>query len=160
MTLGVDVEAKGVHRRLGKTVVLNDLNFAAAPGEFIAIVGRSGCGKSTLLRLLAGLDRVDRGSIRIGGEELNGLCASARIMFQDGRLLPWLRVGDNVGVGLSNHDRGRIREVLKHVGLADRIGDWPAMLSGGQKQRVALARALAARPRLLCSTSHSEVWMR
>jgi sulfonate transport system ATP-binding protein len=146
---GVAVEASGVHRGYGKTVVLNDLNFAAAPGEFIAIVGRSGCGKSTLLRLLAGLDRPDGGSIRIGGEQLKGLCSSARIMFQDGRLLPWLRVGDNVGLGLAQSDHSRIRELLQHVGLANRIDDWPAVLSGGQKQRVALARALAARPRLL-----------
>lgn len=138
-----------MHRGYGKTVVLNGLNFVAAPGEFIAIVGRSGCGKSTLLRLLAGLDRPDGGSITIGGELLNGLCPSARIMFQDGRLLPWLRVGENVGLGLAQGDHRRIRELLQHVGLADRIDDWPAILSGGQKQRVALARALAARPRLL-----------
>jgi sulfonate transport system ATP-binding protein len=146
---GVAVEAAAVHRGYGKTVVLNDLNFSAAPGEFIAIVGRSGCGKSTLLRLLAGLDRPDGGSISIGGERLKGLCSSARVMFQDGRLLPWLRVGDNVGLGLAQRDHGRIRELLQHVGLVDRINDWPAILSGGQKQRVALARALAARPRLL-----------
>jgi sulfonate transport system ATP-binding protein len=146
---GVAVEAAGVHRGYGKTVVLNGLNFSAAPGEFIAVVGRSGGGKSTLLRLLAGMDRPDGGSIRIGGEPLKGLCSSARVMFQDGRLLPWLRVGDNVGLGLAQGDQGRIRELLQHVGLADRIDDWPAILSGGQKQRVALARALAARPRLL-----------
>ncbi len=149
MRPGVSAEAIGVHRRFGAKIVLNGLNFAAAPGEFVAIVGRSGCGKSTLLRLFAGLDRADSGVIRIGGEELNGLCASARIMFQDGRLLPWLRVGQNVGLGLSNPDRSRIAEMLRYVGLADRIDDWPAVLSGGQKQRVALARALAARPGLL-----------
>jgi sulfonate transport system ATP-binding protein len=65
------------------------------------------------------------------------------------RLLPWQRVGDNVGLGLSKEDRSRIRELLEQVGLSDRIDDWPAVLSGGQRQRVALARALAARPGLL-----------
>jgi sulfonate transport system ATP-binding protein len=70
-------------------------------------------------------------------------------MFQDGRLLPWLRVGQNVGLGLSNKDRRRIAEMLRYVGLADRIEDWPSVLSGGQKQRVALACALATRPGLL-----------
>jgi sulfonate transport system ATP-binding protein len=70
-------------------------------------------------------------------------------MFQDGRLLPWLRVGQNVGLGLSNKDRRRIAEMLRYVGLADRIEDWPSVLSGAQKQRVALACALATRPGLL-----------
>lgn len=149
MTPGVSIDALGVHRQFGSHVVLNDLKLAAVPGEFVAIVGRSGGGKSTLLRLFAGLDRPDRGVIQVGGKPLSGLCSSARMMFQDGRLLPWLRVGENVGIGLSNPDRGRIREILALVGLAERIDDWPAKLSGGQKQRVALARALAARPGLL-----------
>jgi sulfonate transport system ATP-binding protein len=149
MRPGVTVEAAGIHRQFGAHVVLNDLNLSAAPGEFVAIVGRSGGGKSTLLRLFAGVDRPDRGAIRVGGAPLNGLCSSARMMFQDGRLLPWLRVGENVGIGLSNPDRGRIREMLSAVGQVERIDDWPAKLSGGQKQRVALARALIARPGLL-----------
>ncbi|MGA2738847.1 MAG: ATP-binding cassette domain-containing protein [Bryobacteraceae bacterium] len=63
--------------------------------------------------------------------------------------MPWLRVEANAGLGLSSADRGRVRQMLSCVGLADRIDDWPAALSGGQKQRVALARALAARPGLL-----------
>ncbi|MGA3188925.1 MAG: ATP-binding cassette domain-containing protein [Bryobacteraceae bacterium] len=149
MTRGVAIEAIGVHRRFGAHIVLNDLHLAAEPGQFVVIVGRSGGGKSTLLRLFAGLDQADQGAIKIGGDELTGLCSSARMMFQDGRLLPWLRVGENVGIGLANPDYERIREMLNHVGLADRIDDWPAKLSGGQKQRVALARALAAHPRLL-----------
>jgi sulfonate transport system ATP-binding protein len=70
-------------------------------------------------------------------------------MFQDGRLLPWLRVGENVGLSPCKVDRDRVVEMLRHVGLADRIDDWPSRLSGGQKQRVALARALAAEPQLL-----------
>jgi sulfonate transport system ATP-binding protein len=149
MNPGVAIEAIGVHRRFGSHVVLDDLRLAAEAGEFVAIVGRSGGGKSTLLRLFAGLDRPDRGAIRVGGKKLTGLCFSARMMFQDGRLLPWLRVGDNVGIGLSDPDRGYIRQMLNHVALANRIDDWPAELSGGQKQRVALARALAAHPGLL-----------
>ncbi len=149
MSGGVSVEAIDVRRRFGSKVILRDLNLACAPGEFLAIVGRSGEGKSTLLRLLAGLDRTDCGEIFINGEELTGLCPVARMMFQDGRLLPWLRVGDNVALGLSSAHREFVREMLSQVGLAERIDDWPSRLSGGQKQRVALARALAARPGLL-----------
>ncbi len=149
MSTGVAVEAANLHRQFGAKVVLRDLNFHAEPGEFVVIVGRSGCGKSTLLRLLAGIDRAERGSIQISGEVLIGLCSSARMVFQDGRLLPWLRVGDNVALGLPKDNDGRVRDMLDRVGLADRIRDWPAILSGGQKQRVALARALAANPGLL-----------
>ena len=70
-------------------------------------------------------------------------------MFQDARLLPWKRVIDNVGLGLSGDWRQKARDALEAVGLADRAGEWPAALSGGQKQRVALARALIHQPRLL-----------
>jgi sulfonate transport system ATP-binding protein len=116
------------------------------------VVGRSGCGKSTLLRLIAGLEEPDAGQIVVGtgpaGRE------SARVMFQEPRLLPWANVLDNVVVGLGpsgDRDDGRRRasEALERVGLADRAQEWPAVLSGGQKQRVALARALVSRPRLL-----------
>ncbi|HWL09788.1 MAG TPA: ATP-binding cassette domain-containing protein [Planctomicrobium sp.] len=149
MTNGVTVETCRVQRNFGRNVVLRQLDFSILSGEFVAVVGRSGCGKSTLLRLLAGLDLPDSGDVLIQGEALTGICPWARIMFQDGRLLPWKRVGENVGLGLPNADRGRITDLLNSVGLAHRIDDWPGVLSGGQKQRVALARALAAQPRLL-----------
>ena len=70
-------------------------------------------------------------------------------MFQDARLLPWLRVAANVGLGLPSDQTGRVAMALESVFLADRAGDWPERLSGGEKQRVALARALAADPGLL-----------
>ncbi len=149
MSPGVDIEASGIRRAFGSKVVLAGLDIAAAPGEFVVVVGRSGCGKSTLLRLLAGLDKPDDGEVRVGGEPLRGLYPAARVVFQDGRLLPWLRVGANVALGLSSRETHRAAEVLAEVGLAERSHDWPAILSGGQRQRVALARALAASPRLL-----------
>ncbi|WP_020468043.1 ABC transporter ATP-binding protein [Zavarzinella formosa] len=149
MNLGVDVEVTGLCRRFGGKVILDQLNLSCRAGEFVAIVGRSGSGKSTFLRLLAGLDRPDDGDVRVEGKVLTGLCPSSRMMFQDSRLLPWLRVGDNAGLGLPKSERKRSLELLGQVGLADRVTDWPAILSGGQKQRVALARSLAAAPRLL-----------
>lgn len=146
---GVLIEMIAVGRSFGPRRVLNGLNLSVAPGEFVAVVGRSGSGKSTLLRLLAGLDRPDAGEVRVGGVPLTGLNAAARMMFQDGRLLPWLRVRDNVALGRPASDREAVVRLLERVGLADRAGDWPAVLSGGQRQRVALARALAADPRVL-----------
>lgn len=146
---GAAVEAVGVRRAFGPHAVLDRLDLRVAAGEFVAVVGQSGSGKSTLLRLLAGLDRPTSGEVRIGGRPLAGLSPRSRVLFQDGRLLPWLRVGENVALGLTADRRGNAAKLLDRVGLAARAGDWPGVLSGGQKQRVALARALAADPGLL-----------
>ncbi|QEL16340.1 ABC transporter ATP-binding protein [Limnoglobus roseus] len=146
---GVSVEAVGVRRAFGPHVVLDRLNLRVAAGEFVAIVGRSGSGKSTLLRLLAGLDQPTAGEVRIDGRPLAGLSPRTRVLFQDGRLLPWLRVGENVALGLDDRRRENAARLLERVGLATRAADYPGVLSGGQRQRVALARALAAEPGFL-----------
>ena len=146
---GVRLEARGVDKRYGARSVLQNADLVIEPGEFVAIVGRSGCGKSTLLRLVAGLESVSGGTIRIDGSDVSGLSTDTRIMFQDSRLLPWKRVAANVALGLPPAQRGEAAEVLVRVGLGDRLAEWPARLSGGQRQRVALARALVHNPRLL-----------
>ena len=146
---GVRLEVRGVDKRYGARSVLHKADLVIEPGEFVAIVGRSGCGKSTLLRLVAGLESVSGGTIRIDGEGVSGLSDTTRIMFQDSRLLPWKRVADNVALGLPPAQRGAAADVLARVGLGDRLHEWPACLSGGQRQRVALARALVHNPRLL-----------
>ena len=146
---GVRLEARALSKRFGEREVLRNTELVIEPGEFVAIVGRSGCGKSTLLRLVAGLEEPSAGTLRIEGEDVVGLSADTRIMFQDSRLLPWRRVWDNVTLGLPSALRERATEVLVQVGLGDRGGDWPARLSGGQRQRVSLARALVHNPRLL-----------
>jgi sulfonate transport system ATP-binding protein len=146
---GVRLRATAVGHRYGDRLVLRRLDLDVAPGEFLAVVGRSGSGKTTLLRLLAGLAFPSQGELLQDGVRLAGVNHRARLMFQDARLLPWLRVADNVGLGLPNDLAGRVALALESVFLADRAGDWPEALSGGQKQRVALARALAADPGLL-----------
>ncbi len=148
---GAELQITGIGRDFGANTVLRGVDLRVAAGECVAIIGRSGCGKSTLLRLLAGLDRPTRGRIMLGTGEAP---ASARIMFQEPRLLPWARVVDNVEVGVPVSEatarrRSRALELLAEVGLADRANEWPGILSGGQRQRVALARALASRPELL-----------
>ena len=146
---GVRLEVRGVDKRYGARDVLKKTDLVIEPGQFVAIVGRSGYGKSTLLRLVAGLESVSGGTIRLDGQDIAGLSAGTRIMFQDSRLLPWKRVADNVALGLPPGRRSDAAEVLARVGLGDRLTEWPARLSGGQRQRVALARALVHKPRLL-----------
>jgi len=147
------VIARGLSKAYGDKLVLRGLDFVVPEGQFVAIVGRSGCGKSTLLRLVAGLETPDAGRLSVGPANASPR-ETARVMFQEPRLLPWAHVLDNVSVGLgADADRAdgrrRAAEALARVGLADRGEEWPAVLSGGQKQRVALARALVSRPRLL-----------
>jgi sulfonate transport system ATP-binding protein len=146
---GLEISLRGVGKTFGARPVLRDINLDIAQGKFVAVVGRSGSGKSTLLRLLAGLEHPDTGSVLLGGRSPREAAASLRIMFQDGRLLPWRSVIENVALGLPRPELARASHALASVGLADRAGEWPRVLSGGQKQRVALARALAAEPGLI-----------
>jgi sulfonate transport system ATP-binding protein len=148
---GLPLTIRGLRKSFGSNEVLRGIDLHIPAGQFVAIVGRSGCGKSTLLRLIAGLEKIDAGSISFGEETRP---EDVRVMFQEPRLLPWARVLSNVEVGLGR-DRGspdaqsRAASALAEVGLDEKRGDWPAVLSGGQKQRVALARALVSHPRIL-----------
>jgi len=134
----------GLVRRFGDRTVLDGLNLEIGSGEFVALLGRSGSGKSTLLRALAELDYDAEGAGDLHAP------ASLSVVFQDSRLLPWLRVLDNVTLGLSGPDAAaRGRAALAEVGLAGRDRAWPNQLSGGEQQRAALARSLVREPQLL-----------
>ncbi|MDO9217013.1 MAG: aliphatic sulfonates ABC transporter ATP-binding protein [Lacisediminimonas sp.] len=146
---GIPLAIQGIQKVFGERQVLNNIDLRIPAGQFVAVVGRSGCGKSTLLRLLAGLDQPSAGELNAGNGSLAASRNDIRLMLQDARLLPWKRVIDNVGLGLSGDWRAKALQALDAVGLADRADEWPAALSGGQKQRVALARALIHQPRLL-----------
>ena len=145
----VHLQLVNLYKDYNDNHVLNALNLDIHQSEFIAIVGKSGCGKSTLLRLLSGLEKPTDGEILMGGKALAGLNRQACIMFQDGRLLPWKRVLENVELGLKGDHHEEALEVLRNVGLDNKVHEWPSKLSGGQKQRVALARALIHKPSLL-----------
>ena len=150
MTNGINIELVNLTKRFGKNEVLKDINLTIPAGQFVAIVGKSGCGKSTLLRIIANLEqKTDGESLKDGiqQEDFSGV----RVMFQEDRLLPWLSVLENVGIGtkLKKAWQPLAIKALEQVGLKDRAKEWPHVLSGGQKQRVALARALSAKPRLL-----------
>jgi sulfonate transport system ATP-binding protein len=135
---------RGVYKSFGSLQVLAGLDFTLAEGEFVCIIGRSGCGKSTLLRIIAGLEPVNSGEVYADPRQA--------MSFQEPRLVPWLRAGKNISLGLKG-SRAQLREAahaaLKDVGLQEKFAAWPLTLSGGQAQRVALARALVRRPHLL-----------
>ncbi|HEY0270325.1 MAG TPA: ABC transporter ATP-binding protein [Sphingomonas sp.] len=136
------VRLSGFSRHFGETRVLDDLDLAIAPGEFVALLGRSGSGKTTLLRTLAGLDGVEGQDVTVP--------SSRATVFQDARLLPWKRVWQNVALGVrSGAARHHAEEALREVGLDHRLDAWPLTLSGGEAQRASLARALIRKPDLL-----------
>ncbi len=143
------LELSNVQKAYGQHKVLDSLNFKIQRGEFIAIVGKSGCGKSTLLRLIAGLEKTTGGHVQMNGKPVSKQMDHIKIMFQDGRLLPWKNVLANVNIGLKKNERHKGEELLEQVGLLERADDYPNVLSGGQRQRVALARALVHEPELL-----------
>lgn len=149
MKKGSSLELQNIRKSFGDFQVLKGIDLTFIKGEFVVIVGKSGCGKSTLLRLAAGLDEPTEGKIIVGGEELTGLNRSSRTMFQDGRLFPWKKIIQNVGIGLKGNWRPKAEELLNQVGLGERANEWPSVLSGGQRQRVALARALVNEPEIL-----------
>ncbi|MDV8001702.1 ABC transporter ATP-binding protein [Rhodococcus sp. IEGM 1408] len=147
----------GLAKSFGGRRVLHGLDLDVPTGGSVAVVGPSGCGKTTLLRILAGFDRPDAGTVRLGGRELTGAgrpvpAHHRRIGYvpQDGALFPHLTVGGNVGFGLARRERtrDRIDGLLERVSLDPEMARLrPDQLSGGQQQRVALARALAQSPR-------------
>jgi sulfonate transport system ATP-binding protein len=144
--------------RVGKTYpngvhALGGVTLNVDPGEIVAVIGGSGCGKSTLLRAIAGLDPASEGAVMLDGERITAPHEKIGIIFQEPRLLPWLKVADNVGFGLRKRPRSaraqRVTTALARVGLTDKAAVWPRELSGGQAQRVSIARALVPRPEVL-----------
>jgi len=147
-----------------RLAVLRHIDLELAPAEFLAIVGRSGSGKTTLLNLIAGLDRVDEGSIVLGEKELTRLNPSGwdvvrqceiGFVFQFNQLLPEFSALENVMLPglLARGDKAtlkdRARHLLERMDMGDRSDHRPAQLSGGEQQRAAIARALINGPGLL-----------
>lgn len=134
-----------------KTEVISNINVVIEPGEFFVLVGPSGCGKSTMLRMIAGLEEITGGSLRIGEKEANHLPPSKRdisMVFQNYALYPHLTVEENIVFGLhvkkipKLERMTRCNEAASMLGLSEYLNRKPRELSGGQRQRVALARAI------------------
>src|SRR5689334_5008949 len=148
------IEATGLVRAFGGRRAVDAVDLRLEPGGFLAVLGPSGSGKTTLLRLVAGFERPDAGTVRIGGRPVAGpdtwVEPEARrigMVFQQGALFPHLTVEGNVAFGATG--AARVRECLELIGLPDRAGALPHELSGGERRRVGLARALAADPEVV-----------
>ena len=153
------------YRRGNQSIpVLDGIALDIEEGDFLALMGPSGSGKSTLLNLIAGLDQVDMGTIKIGGVEITSLsetelaewrASNVGFIFQFYNLLPVLTAFENVELPLlltplsKSERREHVRTALDVVGLSDRMDHYPRQLSGGQEQRVAIARAIVTDPTLL-----------
>jgi len=156
--IGMAVDLRGITKRFGETLAVDDVSLTVEEGEFLALLGPSGCGKTTSLRVLAGFERPDRGRVLFGGEDVTDVPAYRRgigMVFQHYALFPHMTVRDNIAFGLRRRRvpreeiPERVRWALDLVRLRGYEARYPRQLSGGQQQRVALARAVVTRPRVL-----------
>ena len=145
-----------VTKSYGATAVLTGVDLAVPNGSLTAVLGSSGSGKTTLLRLIAGFERLDAGTITIGGHTVDDGNRTVRAQRRDvgyvpqeGALFPHLTVKGNIGFGVLRRDHGKVQQFIDLVGLSGLERRLPHQLSGGQQQRVALARALAIRPKVI-----------
>lgn len=139
----------------GSGVVVPDLSLTVESGEFVVLVGPSGCGKSTILRVVAGLEAVTAGEVRIGGHVVTGLPPRHRnvaMIFQNYALYAHMTVRENIGFGLKmagmprREIRARVEQAAKVLDITDLLDRKPRQLSGGQRQRVAMGRAIVREP--------------
>lgn len=152
------IRFENLNKYYGKNHVLKDINLEIEKGQLVTLLGPSGCGKSTLLRCLAGLEVVTSGKVILDGEDITEVNPRDRgigMVFQQYSLFPNLDVAQNVAFGLKLKKtpqlkiENKVKDILKLVGLSDKINCYPSQLSGGQQQRVALARAIVTEPKVL-----------
>jgi len=148
---------KGVSKRFGGTLVLDEVSLEVGADEFLVVLGPSGCGKSTLLRAIAGLESIDSGAIEIDGRRVDHLPPGKRgvaMVFQGYALYPHMSVRENIAFGLANigvarqEIERRIAEVARMLEIEALLGRVPSELSGGQRQRVAIGRAIVKDPKV------------
>ncbi len=151
------LEFVDVRKSYGATEIVKGVSMSVSPGEFLVLVGPSGCGKSTCLRMIAGLEEISSGEVRIDGARVNELPPKDRdigMVFQSYALYPHMTVRENLAFGLTLRKvdaptiRERVAEAAKMLELEHLLDRRPKDLSGGQRQRVAIGRAIVRRPRV------------
>ena len=146
------VAIRAIRKGFKSLPVIDGIDLAVAPGEFVAIVGPSGCGKSTLMKLLAGFEHPDSGAVMIDGVPVTRPTPNAIVISQHGSVFPWLTVQENLMFGLSGKDAAKAATAdhyAEMVGLKGFEKAYPHELSGGMLKRVEIARALAVKPDIL-----------
>jgi sn-glycerol 3-phosphate transport system ATP-binding protein len=150
-----EVELKGIGKRFGAATVVEGVDLTIADGEFLVLLGPSGCGKSTILRMIAGLESISMGELKIGGTRMNEVDPKDRgvaMVFQNYALYPHKTVRENMGMALKlkktprEEMNRRVESVAEMLGLTEYLERKPAALSGGQRQRVAIGRAIVRTP--------------
>jgi multiple sugar transport system ATP-binding protein len=151
------VEIRDVRKAFGVTSVIHGVNISIRDGEFVVLVGPSGCGKSTLLRMIAGLENITAGEIRIGERVVNNLPPKERdvaMVFQNYALYPHMTVAANMAFSMKlrgapkSEIEERVRGAADILGLSQLLERFPRQLSGGQRQRVAMGRAIVRDPQV------------
>jgi len=151
------VTIENVRKTFGKTETIKGVSVEVPDGAFVVLVGPSGCGKSTLLRMIAGLEDIDGGVIRIGGKVINEVEPKNRdiaMVFQNYALYPHMTIAENMGFSLRLAKQGkaeidrRVKDAARILGLSDYLDRFPRQLSGGQRQRVAMGRAIVRSPQV------------
>ena len=151
------VSLRDIEKSYGTVEAIRGVDLTIPDGEFTVLVGPSGCGKSTLLRIIAGLEEVDRGTVEIAGEVVNGVRPRDRdiaMVFQNYALYPYMKVFENISFGLrvrkmaDTEIRRRVKEATDLLGISHLLDRFPRQLSGGERQRVAMGRALVRDARL------------
>jgi len=151
------VELENVSKRFGEVVAVQEFSLTTKDGEFVVLVGPSGCGKTTTMRMIAGLEAITAGSIRIGGRDVVGMIPRERdvaMVFQNYALFPHMNVFGNMAFGMrlrrlpKPQIEEQVRKAAKILGIENLLLRKPKELSGGQRQRVALGRAIVREPRV------------
>ena len=151
------VDFVNVRKSFGAVPIIKGVNIEIADGEFVILVGPSGCGKSTLLRMLAGLENITAGEIRIGGRVVNKMPPKERdiaMVFQNYALYPHMTVAENMGFSLLMNGVAKqeiaamVKPAAEILGLTNLLDRYPRQLSGGQRQRVAMGRAIVRNPQV------------
>lgn len=150
------ITIQNIKKQFGNDTVLDQISLSIKKGEFATLLGQSGCGKSTLMRCIAGLNKIDQGTISIDGIDVTNMSPKDRqvgMVFQSYALFPNMNVYDNIAFGLKMKKRPKIKEevakMIDLMGLEGKEKSYPHQLSGGQMQRVALSRSLIMQPKVL-----------